>query len=74
MMLLATGLILSSVFAFMADQLSITDGKDVGKLGGIASGIIYIIVAGFCAYPITMIMKTLVGKTSKNLNLKYHFS
>ena len=74
LMLLALSLILCGVFAFMADPLQVSIESESYKLGGIASGIIYIIVAGFCAYPITMIMKTLVGKTSKNLNLKYHFA
>lgn len=74
MMLLALGLLLTAVFAFMADQLTIKIDSEQGSLGGIASGIIYIIVAGFCVYPIIMIMKTLVGQHSKNLNLKYHFT
>ncbi|MCQ3914574.1 MAG: hypothetical protein MJ201_02035 [Mycoplasmoidaceae bacterium] len=72
--LLSLSLILMGIFAFMANNLTVNDGSQDMFLGGIGSGIIYILVAGFGIYTMTIVGLTLFGKNSKNLNLKYHFS
>lgn len=72
--LLSLSLILMGIFAFMANNLAVNDGSQDLILGGIGSGIIYILVAGFGIYTMTIVGLTLFGKNSKNLNLKYHFS
>lgn len=74
MILLSIGLIVMAVFAFMANNLAVSQGEQHGILGGIASGVIYIVVGGFAIYPTYMTLKTVVGKESKNLNSKFHFS
>ena len=75
MILLSAGLIVASIFAFMSNGLKVTVSGETepSKLGGIASGIFYLVVAGFCMYPTVMLLKTMVGKLGKNDNLKYHY-
>lgn len=75
MIILSVSLIVAAVFAFMSNGLQVTLSGDteVSYLGGISSGIFYLVVAGFCCYPTVMLLKTMVGKSGKNENFKYHY-
>lgn len=75
LMLLALSLLVAGVFAFMAYNLKVSDGSETGSIPGvIGSGVFYLVMAGFCVYPIVIAMKSLVGKGGKNDNLKYYFN
>ncbi|MCQ2956453.1 MAG: hypothetical protein MJ233_00890 [Mycoplasmoidaceae bacterium] len=70
MILLSLTFIATSVFAFMANNLQVNVEGEVLGLRTIDSGIIYIILSGFCVYPVVMTLISLVnGKKKNNPNL-----
>lgn len=75
MILLSLTFIATAVFAFMAQNLQVNvDGEALG-LRTIDSGIIYIILSGLLAYPITTTLISLVtGKKKNNANLWFYFN
>lgn len=75
MMLSVLALITTSVLAFIAADLKVTDSEGtagtLNSVGAIGSGVLYIFVALFSIYPIYILLR---GLLSKNLNSKYYFS
>ncbi|XQP54996.1 MAG: hypothetical protein ACOQNV_02575 [Mycoplasmoidaceae bacterium] len=75
LMLIGLGALIAAILIFMASSLTVTDGEETAKIsavfGTIGSGVMYILLAGFSAYPIYIMLKGLLGK---NLNTKYNFS
>lgn len=73
--IVAIALITASVFVFIASSLKITDGDATESIGAvyatIGSGILYIVLAAFSAYPMYLLIKGLVGKDE---NQKYYFN
>lgn len=73
-MLLVVALLLASVFGFMMEGLEVVSGETSGPIRWVMNSVFYLIVAGFGAYPLVVLMKTLVGKNAKNPNFKYYFN
>lgn len=74
MCMLSLALIIMAVFAFIANGLQFNvDGKAT-SLSTVSYGVVYVLLAGFVVYPIVITMKTIVGRSSANLNLKYHYA
>lgn len=67
-------LIVTSVFAFMTNGLairSVTDPTKTGTIGGVASGVLYILFAGVGVYAFYYNLRSLI---KKNPNDVYYFS